>query len=526
MLPTNTSTTALPNPNISMDSAQDQTSVHQLSDTPSILKSHTNPQGSPEGHEDGNARQHRIHPENILPKIPKGTIRTSLRASTIDGVFAAVFSITTTGILLSNFLVELGASPVVFGMVSSIPMVVNLIQPLGAYLSERSTSRFHYALLTFGISRILWIALVAAIWMAGLGLVNSHQLIILTLIIVLATNLLGGLGSASWLSWMAEIVPRRLRGRYFGIRNTISSFTNFVCVPLAGVAVSMWYGGSLQGYGVMLAIGIVSGIISIGCQHYKIDVNPQEENLLIRRIQKARESKEVKESTLYSPSAPFTPPVSILNNSNFLRYLTYFGLWMFAVNLSAPFFNLYMLDTLSLDVSLVTLYGSLQAGANLLLMILWGRLADKIGNRPILLIVGLLVAATPILWLGVGGNNSFDVFLWLPLLHVLTGGTWAAIDLCSNNLQIGVAPLRNQSRYFGTAAAVAGVTGALGTTIGSFLAANSSLGGLTTLFALSGVCRLVALVPLFFIEEPYQKSLSLLFQEIWGSREWGVGSRE
>lgn len=524
MLSTDTLTTALPNPNISMDSAQDQTSVHQLSDTPIIPKSDTNP-ASLKGYEDGSPWHRPIHPENILPKIPKGTIRTSLQASTIDGIFATVFSITTTGILLSNFLVELGASPVVFGMVSSIPMIVNLIQPLGAYLSERTTSRFHYALWTFGISRILWIALVVAIWMAGLGLVDSHQLIVITLIIVLATNLLGGLGSASWLSWMAEIVPRRLRGTYFGIRNTISSFTNFVCVPLAGVAVSMWYGGSLQGYGIILAIGILSGIISIGCQYFKIDVNPQEENLLIRGAQ-TREAEVVKESTVYSASIPFTPPLSILKNSNFLRFLTYFGLWMFAVNLSAPFFNLYMLDTLSLDVSLVTLYGSLQAGANLLLMILWGRLADKIGNRPILIVVGLLVAATPILWLGVGGNNDFDVFLWLPLLHILTGGTWAAIDLCSNNLQIGVAPLRNQSRYFATAAAVAGVSGALGTTIGSFLAANSSLGGLTTLFALSGVCRLVALVPLFFVEEPYRKSLSLLFQEIWGSREWGVGSRE
>jgi MFS family permease len=509
MLPTDTPTTALPHPDISMDSAQDTTSVHHP-DIPSILPCNR-----------------KTHPEKVLPKIPKGTIRTSLRASTIDGVFAAVFSITTTGILLSNFLVELGASPVVFGMVSSIPMLVNLIQPLGAYISERTTSRFHYALWTFGISRILWIALVVAIWMAGLGLVDSHQLVILTLIIVLATNLLGGLGSASWLSWMAEIVPRRLRGRYFGIRNTISSFTNFVCVPLAGVAVSMWYGGTLQGYGIILAIGILSGIISIGCQHFKIDINPQEENLLLRGVQTRKavevgEVGDVEECIIY----PSTPPPSIFKDTNFLRYLAYFGLWMFAVNLSAPFFNLYMLDMLSLDVSLVTLYGSLQAGANLLLMILWGRLADKIGNRPILIVVGVFVAATPILWLGIGGNNSFDVFLWLPLLHILTGGTWAAIDLCSNNLQIGVAPLRNQSRYFAIAAAVAGVSGALGTTIGSFLAENSTLGGLTTLFALSGVCRLLALVPLFFVQEPYRKSLSDLLSEIWGSREWGVGNSD
>ncbi len=66
-------------------------------------------------------------------RISKNDIRKSLKASTADGVFAAVFDITTTGILLSNFLVELGANAVQIGMLSSIPMLVNLLQPLGAY---------------------------------------------------------------------------------------------------------------------------------------------------------------------------------------------------------------------------------------------------------------------------------------------------------------------------------------------------------------------------------------------------------
>ncbi len=67
------------------------------------------------------------------PAICRQAIRTSLKASTIDAVFAGVFTITTTGILLSNFLVELDASPLAFGILSAIPMLVNLIQPLGAY---------------------------------------------------------------------------------------------------------------------------------------------------------------------------------------------------------------------------------------------------------------------------------------------------------------------------------------------------------------------------------------------------------
>ncbi|MEH2311099.1 MAG: MFS transporter [Nostoc sp.] len=440
-------------------------------------------------------------------RIPKDTIRTSLRASTTDSVLAAVYSLGTGGILLSNFLVELGASPVVFGMVSSIPMLVNLVQPLGAYLSERSTSRFQYSLRTHGIGRLLWLVIVISIAGVSWGVVNTHQLVILTLLIVLFSNLLGGLGTASWLSWIAMIVPRQLRGRYFGIRNSAASLTNLVCVPMAGLAVSHWYGGTLQGYGVILLVGIVFGIIGLGCQYFQVDMNPQSQNTYSGKLPQTSEIQpEVAKDESSEVAQSIHPPQNELadsfwKNSNFLRFLLYFSFWALAVSLSEPFFNLYMLDRLDLDVSYVTIYNSLQAGATLLMLILWGKLADKIGNRPILICIGILVAAAPLLWLGIGVNR-LDIWLWLPLLHILSGGTWAAIDLCSNNIQLAIAPTKNQSIYFAIAAAVAGASGALGTTIGSFIIQFAQFGGLLGLFALSSLFRIAALVPLLFVKEP------------------------
>lgn len=440
-------------------------------------------------------------------RISKDAIRTSLKASTADAVLAAIYSLGTGGILLSNFLVELDASPVVFGMLCSIPMLVNLIQPLGAYLSERSTSRFQYSLWTHGIARLLWLVLVVGIVGATWGVVNTHQLAILILLIVLFSHLLGGLGSASWLSWVAMIVPRRLRGRYFGIRNSAASLTNLVCVPIAGLAVSHWYGGTMQGYGVILLVSIVFGIVGLGCQYFQVDMNPRLQNTFYGKLPQISEIQPevAKDESCEIPESIHPPQNELVStiwkNSNFLIFLLYFSFWTLAVNLSAPFFNLYMLDTLDLDVSYVSIYNSLQAGANLLMLILWGKLADKIGNRPILIFIGILVAATPLLWLGIGVNR-LDTWLWLPLLHILSGGTWAAIDLCSNNIQLGIAPIKNQSIYFAIAAAFAGASGALGTTIGSFIVQFAQSGGLLGLFALSSLFRLVALVPLMFLQEP------------------------
>ena len=421
----------------------------------------------------------------------KDTIRASLKASTLDGIFAALFSNVAGGVLLSNFLLELDASAVEIGMLASIPMMVNLIQPLGAYFADRTSSRFWYCLWIYGSSRLLWLPLVLGIGFFSWHPSDPHLLVQGTLAIVLITNLLGALGSASWMSWMAALVPRRLRGRYFGVRNSLLNLTNLICIPLMGLGVSVWPGGTVQGYGALLLFGVIAGLISLGYQRFILDFNPQ-----------APQALPISEASSSDPTlpAPERPKTNILKDANFLIFLLYFGFWTFAVNLSAPFFNLYLLDNLALDVSCVTLYNSLSPAANLLMLVFWGKLADRIGNRPLLVLVGIVVAITPILWLGVGTDFA-SIWLWLPLLHILGGATWAAIDLCNNNMQMAIACVRQHSTYFAIAAAVAGVSGALGTTVGSLLAQFADYGGLPGLFALSSIVRLVALLPLLFVQE-------------------------
>ncbi|MDF5707444.1 MAG: MFS transporter [Nostoc sp. S4] len=439
-------------------------------------------------------------------RISKDARRTSLRASTVDGIFAAVFSIATGGVMLGNFLVGLGASPVVFGMMSSIPMLLHLFQPIGAYLSERSTSRFQYSLRTHGIARLLWLILVIGIASYSWGWLNSSQLVILSLSILVCTHLLGGLGIASWLSWIAMLVPRQLRGRYFGLRNSLANLTELVGLPLAGLAVSHWYGGPIQGYGVILLVGIFFGIVSLGCQYFQVDMNPQLQNTYHTSSSQTSEIEvDSSPNELQGTSEEVSLPQiltrendivsTIWKNSNFLVFLLYLGLWALAVNLSAPFFNLYLLDTLNLDVSWVTFYNSLRAGAHMAMLLVWGKVVDKIGNRPILISTGILIAVIPWLWLLVG-SSPLDLWLWLPLLHIFIGANWGGVDLSTNNLQIEIAPVKNQSIYFAIAAAIAGVSGALGATIGGFIAQFTGSFGIQVVFIVSGILRLTSLIPL------------------------------
>jgi len=435
-----------------------------------------------------------VSPPKTALKISKQDIRSTLKASTLDGTFATVFESATGGVLLTNFLLQLGASSVEIGILCAIPMLVNFLQPLGAYIADRTTSRHWYNLGIFGVSRLLWLVLVAAIiW--GRHYTNSQELRQWTLATVLAASVLGAFASANWFSWMMAVVPHRLRGRYFGFRNSATSSISLLGVPLMGWCVSTWGADRISGYGMVLFVGVLAGIISLGYQFSMVDVNPQ----AYRHDAQSDRLTEKKEKQ----ATDFVP--SVLKDSNFLMFILYFSVWTFAVNLSGPFFNIYLLKDLSLDVSLVTIYSSLSSAANLLLLMFWGNLADRWGNRPLLIAVGLVVAVTPLLWLGTG-NYPFAVWVWLPLLHLLGGTTLGAIGLCTNNIQMEIASIEQPSTYFAIAAAVSGVAGALGTTAGGFLAELPGM-SLGVLFALSAAVRLVGLLPLILVKEP--RSLSL-----------------
>jgi MFS family permease len=477
--------------------------------------------------------------KSLPTKISKDEIRSSLRASTLDGVFATIFSTITGGVLLSNFLVELEATSLQIGMLASIPMMANLLQPLGAYWADRTTSRQVYGLWVYGVSRLLWLPLAIAIIVFSWHPDHPQQMIFATLAAMLVTHVLGALGSASWLSWLATLVPRRLRGRYFGFRNSTFSLTSLVSLPLLGVAISHWTGGSIQGFGVMVILGVITGLISLGFQLQMTDVNPQtycfatlepasipeSENSDILNYSIIQENELEKSTITVIEALPETAHRSMLNNSNFLLFLLYFGAWAFGLNLCNPFFNLYLLDNLALDLSWVTLYNTLGVGANLLMLLLWGKLADRIGNRPILLIDGILVAVIPLLWLSTGAN-SVSMWLWFPLLHLLGGGAGAGVDLCINNLQLAIAPMQHHTKYFAITAAIAGVSGALGALVGGWLAQFADAGGMMGLFALSSILRLVALLPLVWVQEPQQRSLRQTLQRfIRPAQSWLSGSR-
>ncbi len=449
-------------------------------------------------------------------RIPTPEIRRSLIASSIDGVFAAIYSNLTSGVLLSNFLVDLQANSFEVGILAAIPMLANVVQPLGAWWGDRSTSRRNYCSSVNVPARFVWLVLIIGIVLYTQHLLDDRAMVIWTMVVVAVSHLLGGLGSATWLSWMAALVPSKLRGRYFGIRNTASNLTSLIVVTIAGFWVANYPRGEIAAFEIALGVAVAAGFISMVYQWQMVDVSSSklaiashdnfEDNLIAA-------TPMTNITALQTTSAIET----ILQDRHFLGFTICFSAWMFALNLSAPFFNLYLLQDLAIDVSWVTLYNSLTSAANLALLIPFGRWSDRIGHRIPLVGMGLVMALLPVLWLGIG-TDPLSLWVGLPLLFILNGGASAAIDLCINNLQIEIAHEHHQAQYFGITAAMGGISGSLGTCLGGTLASLDLVGGLTGLFVISSILRLLSLIPLILLQPEGERSLFQLLEFTWLGR--------
>jgi MFS family permease len=446
-------------------------------------------------------------------RIATSEIRRSLTVSSIDGVFAAIYSNLTSGVLLSNFLVDLRANSFEVGILAAIPMLANVVQPLGAWWGNRWTSRRNYCASVNLPARFVWVLLAIGIAFYTQHLLDDRSMVTWTMVVVAISHLLGGLGSATWLSWMAALVPSKLRGRYFGIRNTASNLTSLIVVTIAGFWVANYPKGEIAAFEIALGIAIVAGFISLIYQWQMVDISSSGQPI-------ANTDNFEDNSISIAPSTEIADPeigsaiATILQDRHFLGFTICFSAWMFALNLSAPFFNLYLLQDLEIDVSLVTLYNSLTSAANLALLIPFGRWSDRIGHRIPLVMMGLVMAVLPLLWLGVG-RDPLSLWVGLPILFLLNGGASAAIDLCVNNLQIEIAHEHHQAQYFGITAAMGGVCGFLGTFLGGTLASLDLVGGLTGLFMISSILRLLSLIPLILLQPTGERSLFQLLQFTW-----------
>jgi len=363
--------------------------------------------------------------------------RRGMRTSVREGIPATIIANLLGGPLQTAFLLYLGFNSEQIGIVAAIPSLTLIIQIFIAAGMQRWSDRRSMLLLFAVFHRVLWVAT----GLIPLLFPEASWFGIYTILFLLSFAM-GQSANVVWTSLMADIVPPAVRGRYFGIRNTIHWAVASAVLLLAG----QWLEWVPGGTGFVWLY-----VISAVC-------------VVWNTVELARYANPPFERSGGGLSAGlFMRP---LRDRGFLSATGFITVFLLVYNLVVPLFSYAMLNVLHLSYSSVTLITMLQNIVMMASYIYWGNMNARHPARTLLLWTFPLLAASCAVWFGLA---FFPALLVLSIAHVLLGFGLGGYNLLVFNFLIGDTPKPERPMYVAVFNALTGFAGFIGPIVGGWL---------------------------------------------------------
>ncbi len=435
----------------------------------------------------------------------KSVIKEGMKISVIEGIFAQIYA-SLTGIG-SNFVTKaavlLNASPIHFSLLTGISQLSQFFQLYAVIHNKNNPDRKKAC-----INYAFWGRLISVLIGLSFAISQPQLAILFFLSVLFISASLQTISGNMWIAWMSDLIPKSIRGRFFSFRMQIHLLFGLFVGYLFSFLIDL-FEIDKQGFrydliqklkltdffvteNLIFALSvlfIIAGIVGIM-------------GLVFLKKQPERIKKSVNQNKDFTLFEPFS-------NKEFLRLL-YFGLfWMFAIGIGSPFWGPFMLKTLKMSLIEMQLYAMLSAIGMLISFRLWGKFIDKYGNKNAMKICVFIGGLNPIFWLFL--RESAYGLIWIEA--ILSGIMWSGANLISFNFVLALAPRGKEQHWSAVYSAFTGLAMLSSILLSGFLfPAKISILGLVlqpeqVLFAMTGIFRLSAEIPLHFVKE--NKNLSL-----------------
>jgi len=389
----------------------------------------------------------------IKDTVTEAEVQSGLRAVIRDGLASQVMVTFTGGVFLVAYALKLGASNVTIGLLAAIPPLTQLIQIPSILLVERIRKRRLISMLGSASSRIFWLLIAVS----SLILPLEAGLTFL-IIAILLSGAFGAVSNSSWNSWMRDLVPQDRLGSFYSKRMSVAIGLSIPLGLGAGLYIDYWKklfpNYEIYGYSMLFFLGFLAGMLGV----YFISTIPEPQ------------MAPVKEKLHF-----FRMILQPFRDANFKSLIMFLGSWNFAVNLAAPFFTVYMLKRLQLNMSFIIALMLLSQIMNLAFLRIWGKFTDRFSNKSVLGVSGPLFIACILAWTFTTLPEKY--ILTIPLLvaiHVFMGISTAGVTLASGNISLKLAPKGQATAFLATNSVVnslaAGIAPILGGKFADFFA--------------------------------------------------------
>jgi hypothetical protein len=343
--------------------------------------------------------------------------RRNLRIGLMEGLLTTPYTVVTIpgGFLLAALLTQwFAVEKSAFGWIVSLPSWANALQALALPLIARLMTPKDMALGMGWFNVGLWAMLVASL--GFLPKQDAASTAFFFGIFFSMASVSSAFQVVGWTDWVRQWVPKKLRGAYFGKRNSWISGATFGFLLLVTSFLEI-LNDSLSPYVWILALMVALRCASILLQHgIHAGSNTKLETQPLR--------KSLKEC-LATPG---------------LGWFIFFSAWMnFWMSFTGPFTAVFSFEELKFapgNFALLTAVGTVSGFFG---WMFWGRVADKAGAIPVIAVGSFLWEIQNFLWAFLNPDNSwilYPMFIW--------GGFFSvSFFMGSFNLLLNIAPQKS-----------------------------------------------------------------------------------
>ncbi len=372
----------------------------------------------------------------------KSNVRRGMLASNIEGAFSTVFFNLVSGAYLTGYALFIGLNDLHLGILGAIPLLATVPSLIGAHFTERIGSRKKFVLIFAVCSRFLWVLLIVLPFVD----LSVTTKVYIFLFIFLVSALFGGMVGNVWQSWMSDLVPEKIRGRFYGQRNKILNVTSIFTMLLGGFVLDHFKDRGCEQYGYLVIFTIA--LLFAGLAAYML-------------------SKQYEPPMHHSTSVNFWEKISApLKDKEYVKIIYGFALFNLGIGISAAFFSAYMIKYLHLTYVQISLFTIFSLVVGIFWGPFWGHIADHSGLKPVMLFNLIIISSLPTIWVLVLSVGNW--LLWI--LWALVGIGWSGFNIAYFNMPFAVSPKEGRSFYLGVLNITSGVSFFVSSIIGGFIA--------------------------------------------------------
>ncbi|MDE2801692.1 MAG: MFS transporter [Chloroflexota bacterium] len=381
-------------------------------------------------------------------------VRFSLRMMVWEGVTSEALATIQIMGYLAAFALALGANNLQVGIVSAVPFASLVVQLPAILLIERFRVRKAVGLPAWLLAQLLMIPVAAVPFFMDV----PSSLAVTTVIFLLAfRGLFAPMWITAWMSWMHDLVPQKLLGGYYGRRLAASTTALAILGLGASFYINWWEGQAAPGQEAFgYSIFFIAGALTLG---------------VIGPIMVARAKEPLMPTAPETRQSPISTLIEPLRDNNFSQLLRFLWVWGVASNIAIPFFVVYMLTDLDLELPVVMGMVVLSNVTHVLFVRVWGPMADRVGSKTVMSLSASLFLLVFLGWIFVAHTEKHVLTMpLLVMLNAFVGIARGGIFLTINTLSLKIAPDEKATAFLGVASIAAYASMGIGPLIGGYLA--------------------------------------------------------